>query len=99
MWITEYYNGTGYPDSLSAEQIPLGARILAVADTYDALTYRRIPRSAMGEQTAYAEIEYWSGIQFDPKVIDAFLRTRASLSLLLDANVSFRHPCHVSTAY
>jgi putative nucleotidyltransferase with HDIG domain len=53
----ERYDGSGYPDRLKGEQIPLGARILAVADTYDAMTSERPYRKAMSDETACAEIE------------------------------------------
>jgi len=72
----ERYDGRGYPDGLSGEQIPLGARILAVADTYDALTSERPYREAMSAETAFAEIERGRGAQFDPEVTNAFLRIR-----------------------
>jgi putative nucleotidyltransferase with HDIG domain len=72
----ERYDGRGYPDGLSGEQIPLGARILAVADTYDALTSERPYREAMSAETAFAEIERGKGAQFDPIVAGAFLRIK-----------------------
>jgi len=71
----ERYDGRGYPDGLSGERIPLGARILAVADAYDAMTSERPYREAMSAETAYIEIERGKSIQFDPEVADAFLRT------------------------
>jgi putative nucleotidyltransferase with HDIG domain len=71
----ERCDGTGYPDRLSGEQIPLGARILAVADSYDAMTSERPYRKAMSVETACAEVERGKGTQFDPSVADAFLRT------------------------
>jgi len=76
----ERYDGTGYPDRLKGEQIPLGARILAVADTFDAMTSERPYREAMSDETACAEIERCKGTQFDPEVADAFLRNRKSIS-------------------
>jgi HD-GYP domain-containing protein (c-di-GMP phosphodiesterase class II) len=72
----ERYDGTGYPNRLSGEQIPLGARILAVADTYDAMTSERPYRKAMSAEAACAEIERGKGTQFDPEVADAFLKSR-----------------------
>ncbi len=71
----EHYDGTGYPNRLSGEQIPLGARIMAVADTYDAMTSERPYRKAMRDETACAEIENGKRTQFDPQVAEAFLRT------------------------
>ena len=70
----EYYDGSGYPEGLKGEQIPLGARILVVADAYDAMTSERPYREAMSAEMACAEIERGKGIQFDPTVADAFLR-------------------------
>ena len=78
----ERYDGRGYPDRLKAEQIPLGARILAVADTYDAMTSERPYREVMSDETACAEIKCCRNTQFDPEVADAFLRTRKSVSLV-----------------
>ena len=72
----ERYDGAGYPDGLSGEQIILGARILAVSDTYDAMTSERPYRGAMSVEAAYAEIERGRGAQFAPEVVDAFLRIK-----------------------
>jgi putative two-component system response regulator len=76
----ERYDGRGYPDGLSREQIPLGARILAVADAYDAMRSERPYRAAMRIEIACAEIQSCKGSQFDPKVAEAFLRTQAVTS-------------------
>jgi putative nucleotidyltransferase with HDIG domain len=72
----EHYDGMGYPDGLRGEQIPLAARILAVADAFDAMTSERPYRSAMSAQDACAEIERCKGTQFVPEVADAFFRSR-----------------------
>jgi putative nucleotidyltransferase with HDIG domain len=77
----ERYDGTGYPDGLSGEEIPLAARILAVADSYDAIISGRPYRAAQGIQTACDEIEQNRASQFDSKVVDAFLRIRKSAEL------------------
>jgi cyclic di-GMP phosphodiesterase len=69
----EFYNGGGYPRGLKAEQIPLGARIFAVADTVDAMTSDRPYRKAMPIEAAQAEVQKFSGTQFDPNVVAAFL--------------------------
>jgi putative nucleotidyltransferase with HDIG domain len=69
----ERYNGTGYPDKLSREEIPLKARILAVADSFDAMTSTRPYRPAKSHQAAIRELKRCSGSQFDPKVVDSFL--------------------------
>jgi putative nucleotidyltransferase with HDIG domain len=69
----ECYDGTGYPQGLVKEEIPLEARIFAVADTLDAMTSRRPYRRAVPFSAAKAEIVRQSGRQFDPKVVQAFL--------------------------
>jgi putative nucleotidyltransferase with HDIG domain len=69
----ERFDGTGYPRGLKAEEIPLGARIFSVADTLDAITSDRPYRPAQTVQAAKEEIERWSGRQFDPDVVKAFL--------------------------
>jgi len=76
----ERYDGKGYPDGLFGEAIPLGARILAMADSYDAMTSERPYRRAMRAETACAEIEHGKGTQFDPEVADVFLRTQRLVS-------------------
>ena len=62
----ECFDGRGYPAGLTGEAIPLGARIVAIADTYDAITSSRAYRRARGQEAALAEIERCSGTQFDP---------------------------------
>jgi len=69
----ERYDGSGYPGSLKAEEIPLEARIIAVADAYDAMTSDRPYRQALDHQTATRELAKSSGLQFDPAVVEAFL--------------------------
>ena len=69
----ERYDGTGYPQGLSGDQIPLGARIFAVADTLDAMMTDRPYRRACSYQAAREEVLRESGRQFDPRVVDAFL--------------------------
>lgn len=68
----EHWDGSGYPFGLAGEEIPLVARIIAVADTYDAMTSRRPYRDAMSHEEAVAEIRRMSGKQFDPAVVAAF---------------------------
>lgn len=63
----------GYPDGLRGEQIPLGARIIAVVDAYDAMTSHRPYRSALSHRDAVAELRAEAGRQFDPRVVGAFL--------------------------
>ena len=73
----ERYDGDGYPDGLEGERIPLGARILAVADAFDAMTSERPYRGAMNVENAVAEMERGLGSQFDPGVVRVFLETRS----------------------
>jgi hypothetical protein len=72
----EWYNGSGYPDHLEGEQIPRLARILGVADAFEAMTaarpYRMTPLTA---EQALGELRKYSGIQFDPEMVEAFART------------------------
>jgi putative nucleotidyltransferase with HDIG domain len=69
----ERYDGTGYPDKLKGLAIPLGARIMAVADTYDAITSRRPYRGEESNHYAVKEIIRCSGTQFDPEVVQHFM--------------------------
>ncbi len=69
----ERIDGKGYPEGLAGSRLPVGARILAVADTFDAMTSDRPYRSGLPAETACAEIERCSGSQFDPEVARAFL--------------------------
>ena len=69
----ERYDGKGYPRGLAADEIPLGARIFAVADTFDAMTSDRPYRKALPPEVARDEILKHSGTQFDPRVVQAFL--------------------------
>jgi diguanylate cyclase (GGDEF)-like protein len=68
----ERFDGSGYPDGLSGEEIPLGARIIAVCDAYDAMVSKRPYRSRMSPEVAVEEIRRCAGTQFDPRVVDAF---------------------------
>jgi putative nucleotidyltransferase with HDIG domain len=69
----EQYNGSGYPDGLKGREIPLGARIMAIADTYDSITSERPYRKAASHRFAVKEIIRCSGTQFDPEVVEHFL--------------------------
>ena len=79
----ERYDGGGYPRGLAGEKIPVGARIFAIADTYDAMTSDRPYRNALSGETAREEILRHAGTQFDPRCADAFLSmSRAELAEL-----------------
>jgi HD-GYP domain-containing protein (c-di-GMP phosphodiesterase class II) len=69
----EFYDGSGFPDHIKGEQIPLGARILCLADTFDAMTSDRPYQQAMEVDYVVERISAWSGTRFDPKVVNAFL--------------------------
>jgi len=69
----EHYDGTGYPDGLAGEQIPVGARIIAISDAYDSMTSNRPYRKPLSNEEAKSELTKCSGIQFDPKLITIFL--------------------------
>jgi two-component system, cell cycle response regulator len=71
----ERWDGTGYPDRLRGEEIPLGARIVAVCDAFDAMIATRPYRIGMEAHMALAELERCAGTQFDPAVVDAFVAT------------------------
>jgi putative nucleotidyltransferase with HDIG domain len=75
----EFYDGTGYPRGLKGQEIPLGARIFAVADTLDAMISDRPYRKALPISAARKEIELYSGKQFDPRVVEVFLAQPESL--------------------
>ena len=70
----ERFDGKGYPYGLAGESIPLPARILAVADSYEAMTSDRPYRRALSDEQAISELERCSGTQFDPGIVEAFLR-------------------------
>jgi putative nucleotidyltransferase with HDIG domain len=70
----ERYDGNGYARGLQGEDIPLGARILAVADAFEAMTAERPYRSALSFEKAVAELKKGAGTQFDPKVVNTFLK-------------------------
>ena len=72
-WHHEWWNGSGYPDGLVAEQIPLAARILRIADTYAAMTASRPYRRTLPAEEVRAYLIEWAGIEFDPAVVKAFL--------------------------
>lgn len=85
----ESFNGTGYPDNISGAQIPMGARIIAVAEVYDALVSERCYKEGWKPVEAMKYIEKLSGTQFDPEVVAAFLSMAPQVEALY-------HPCAIS---
>ncbi len=78
----EWYDGSGYPEGLAKEEIPLGARIVAVIDAYDAMTSDRPYRKALPIKTAVKELKDGAGTQFDPKIVDIFINILKEEKLL-----------------
>ena len=75
----EFFDGSGYPNGMSGENIPLGARIIAVADAYDTITSDRTYKKARPAAEALVELERCANAQFDAKVVAAFVRTMKSM--------------------
>jgi diguanylate cyclase (GGDEF)-like protein len=75
----EHWNGSGYPDGLASSEIPLGARIIAVCDSFNAMTSPRPFAEPISTQEAIRELLRCSGTQFDPEVVDAFAAVQADL--------------------
>lgn len=88
----ERYDGTGYPRGLRGDQIPLGARIFAVADTFDAMTSDRPYRAAQSIATGRREIERQSGKQFDPEIVKEFLDIPERIWQELRAEIDRQRP-------
>jgi len=84
----EHYDGNGYPSCLRGEEIPIGARIFAVADAMDAITSDRPYRKARSFEAAREEIQRCAGTQFDPNVVDVFLKIPTELWLELRAEIN-----------
>ncbi|HUK97636.1 MAG TPA: HD domain-containing phosphohydrolase [Gaiellaceae bacterium] len=78
----ERWDGTGYPEGLSGDSIPLGSRIVFVADAFDAMTSTRAYRPALLREDAVRELERCAGSQFDPEVVDAFIASVQPPSLV-----------------
>jgi HD-GYP domain-containing protein (c-di-GMP phosphodiesterase class II) len=78
----ERVDGGGYPDGLRGNDIPLLSRVIAVADSYEVMTTNRIYRSALPRETAVARLQEGAGRQFDPEIVEVFLRIEPE-SLLL----------------
>ncbi len=83
----ERFDGSGYPDALKGAEIPLGARLFTVADTLDAMTSDRAYRKSPGFDAARAEIQKYSGRQFDPHIAELFLKIPANAWIEVRAEV------------
>ncbi|MCD6231692.1 HD-GYP domain-containing protein [Candidatus Aerophobetes bacterium] len=77
----EWYNGKGYPDGLRGEEIPVGSRIINVADAYQAMTSNRPYRKAFSKEKAIDELKRCAGTQFDPEIVRIFIE-------ILNENIS-----------
>ncbi len=80
----EWFDGSGYPSGLAGEQIPLAARIFAIADSFDAMTSDRPYRSALPMEVAVGEIRDGAGTQFDPQAVAAFLELVDEVGIAVD---------------
>ena len=70
----ERWDGTGYPDRLAGEEIPLGARIIAICDSFRAMIDERVYKPAMSVEEALPELRRCAGTQFDPHLVEVFCR-------------------------
>jgi HD-GYP domain-containing protein (c-di-GMP phosphodiesterase class II) len=75
----EFFDGSGYPDALCGETIPLGARIITIADSYDTITSDRSYKKGRTADEALSELERCANTQFDPRLIAAFVRAMRQL--------------------
>jgi len=83
----ERFDGKGYPSRLAGSRIPLGSRIMAIADTFDAMTSTRAYRKALPDAVAIAEIRRCSGTQFDPDIVPAFLACQSKIVIPGDVSL------------
>jgi len=89
----ENFDGTGYPKGLEGNQIPLGARIIAVSDSYDSMTSNRPYRKPLSQEEAQKELLKWAGKQFDPNLISAFLIAMRETEQGVEERNPFKTPC------
>jgi HD-GYP domain-containing protein (c-di-GMP phosphodiesterase class II) len=83
----EKWSGGGYPDGLEGEQIPMQARIVAIADTFDAMTTNRPYQKAMELNYVVEKIKSFAGTRFDPRVVDAFVQAVKRGDIQIDEQV------------
>ncbi len=84
----ERYDGRGYPGGLAGDEIPLASRIMAVADTFDAMTTTRAYRKALPAEDAVAELRACAGTQFDPGIVSVFLSCREKIRIPAECGIS-----------
>ena len=87
----EKYNGKGYPDGLSGEEIPLHARVMAIADVFDAVSQKRCYRDAMPLDQCFDIIAKGSGSDFDPELAEIFLDAREEVKRLVYTEKTYDH--------
>jgi putative nucleotidyltransferase with HDIG domain len=95
----ERYDGLGYPRGLKGEEIPLGARIFAIADTLDAMRSDRVYRKAQSMQAVRKEVELWSGRQFDPQIVKVFLEMPDDIWEDLRKDINAQNPNGPSVSF
>lgn len=83
-WSHEHWDGTGYPDGIQGEQIPVPARILSIVDAYCAMMQDRPYRAALSQEEAVAELKRFAGIKYDPQMVQMFGAEDASESTALE---------------
>ena len=88
----ESYDGSGYPGGLATEAIPVGARIITIADTTDAMTTDRPYRNALSFEQVLSELRRCSGRQFDPELVEAFTRSSSIRAMVADWTRPSPHP-------
>jgi putative two-component system response regulator len=88
----EHFDGTGYPDGLAGENIPLGARIIAISDSYDSMTSARPYRKPLADGEAKSELSKWAGKQFDPRLVSVFLEVLKEKEEVFLGRTHFRVP-------
>ncbi len=87
----EYYDGSGFPDGLKGEEIPYEARLLAIANAYDAMRFKRDPEQSLSEDQAIRHLRKMRGRQFDPQLVHAFLQVIGSVPDNADEKVGDIH--------
>ena len=84
----EKWDGSGYPEGLAGDAIPISARLMAVADVYDAIISRRAYKGAMSHEKAVAAIREGCGVHFDPELVNAFIANDEDFRLIAEEHSS-----------